>query len=90
MAMGSRILARVVASRLRWWAEDLKLLDDNQNGFRPGRSTADATQIFIRMQEDVSDLMRRRGAADADGENDPQARLLDLRKAYPRVSKPAL
>ena len=28
-------------------------LDENQAGFRQGRSTADATQIFIRIQEDV-------------------------------------
>ena len=34
LAMGSRILARVLATRLRWWAGHLQLLDDNQKGFR--------------------------------------------------------
>ena len=92
LAMGSRILARVLANRLRIWSERLGLLDDNQSGFRKGRSTADATQIMIRIQEDVVDLMKR---LEANGETmdrdlQPKARLLDLRKAYPRVNKPAL
>ena len=43
LSMASRILARVIANRLR-----------------PGRSTADASQIFIRIREDVEDLRRRR------------------------------
>jgi hypothetical protein len=94
LAMGSRILARIMASRLRWWAEHLHLVDDNQCGFRPGRSTADATQIFVRIQEDTRDLRKRRNlrgtGAEATVGDDPEARLLDLRKAYPRVSKPAL
>ena len=92
LAMGSRILARVVATRVRWWAEWLGLLDDNQAGFRAGRSTADATQVMGRIQEDVMDYKRRR-------QRDPQkarereevhleGRLLDLEKAYPRVNKP--
>ena len=92
LAMASRILARVLATRLRWWSEKLDLLDDNQCGFRSGRSTADATQIFTRIQEDVTDLRKRRIRADEEptSDGDPEARLLDLRKAYPRVNKPAL
>ena len=100
LSMGSRILARVMASRLRWWSEHLGLVDENQCGFRPGRSTADATQIMVRIQEDAVDLRRRRmQAAAAEGTDDnnnveergdPEARLLDLRKAYPRVNKPIL
>ena len=93
LAMGSRILGRVMAARLRWWAEYMGLTDDNQNGFRPGRSTADATQILVRIEEDVEDLNKRRrrqGRMEENGDGDPVARLLDLRKAYPRVSKPAL
>ena len=88
LAMGSRILARVLASRLRWWAEHMQLTDDNQCGFCPGRSTADATQILIRMEEDVEDLRRQRRERDCS--KDPAAIQLDFRKAYPRVSKPAL
>ena len=92
LAMGSRILARVLATRLRVWSEKMGLLDDDQAGFRSKRSTADVTQIFYRIQEDTRDWYRR---AEAQGitipdEKKPAARLLDLRKAYPRVNKPAL
>ena len=94
LAMASRILARVLASRVRWWAERMGLLDDNQAGFRQGRSTADATQVMVRIQEDVGDYQKRRGihteTAERREEQKPLAKLLDLRKAYPRVSRPAL
>lgn len=94
LAMASRIIARVLASRVRWWAERMNLLDDTQAGFRQGRSTADATQVMVRIQEDVVDYGKRRdreaaGGAERD-EVKAAARLLDLRKAYPRVSRPAL
>ena len=92
LAMGSRILARILATRLRVWSEKLELLDDDQAGFRAKRSTADITQIFYRIQEDAKDLIKR---AEHSGTPIPEmampaARLLDLRKAYPRVNKPAL
>ena len=58
--MGSRILARFLKTRLRWWAEHLQLLDDNQNSFRQGRSSADATQIMVRMLEDMTDIKKRK------------------------------
>ena len=92
LAMGSRVTARIAADRLRIWAETMKLLDDDQAGFRKKRSTADVTQIMVRIQEDSSDLFKRAEKAQEnipDGEK-PAARLLDLRKAYPRVNKPAL
>ena len=92
LAMGSRIVARILADRLRLWAEALDLLDDNQSGFRKDRSTADATQIMIRIHEDTEDLIKRlegKGEEIEDGEQ-PMAKLLDLRKTYPRVNKPAL
>ena len=93
LAMGSRILARILAKRLGIWVERLGLLDDSQPGFRIGRSTGDAAQILIRMQEDVEDYRRRLGdryREIRDSDRWPEARLLDLRKAYPPVSKPAL
>ena len=92
LAMGSRITARIAADRLRRWAEELNLLDDDQAGFRKKRSTADVTQIMVRIQEDARDLLKRAAASGEiipDGKK-PAARLLDLRKAYPRVNKPAL
>ena len=30
LAMGSRVLARVCAKRMRWWVEHLILMDENQ------------------------------------------------------------
>ena len=88
LSMCSRVLARVIAKRVSLWAECLGLLDDNQAGFRAGRSTADVVQMMVRMEEDVEDCMRR--VNDVNAYEWPVARLLDLRKAYPRVSKPAL
>ena len=88
LSMCSRVLARVIAKRLALWSECLGLLDDNQAGFRVGRSTADVVQMMVRMEEDVEDCKRR--VNDVNAYDWPTARLLDLRKAYPRVSKPAL
>jgi hypothetical protein len=93
LSIGSRILARVIAKRVAWWAEYLGFLDEEQAGFRKGRSTADVVQMMVRMQEDVVDLKRRMELNGNEGMNEeewPVARLLDLRKAYPRVNKPGL
>ena len=94
LAIGSRILARIIAKRMRWWAEKMELLGENQAGFRTGRSTADATQVIMRILEDVADYKTRRRqqperATDREEER-MKARLLDLEKAYPRVNKPCL
>ncbi|XP_075241686.1 uncharacterized protein LOC142336661 [Convolutriloba macropyga] len=53
LSMLSRILARILGKRLRNWTEKLQVLHQNQNGFRPNRSTADATQVITRIQEDM-------------------------------------
>lgn len=60
LTMGSRIFARVVVNRLRLCSEHVGLTDDNQNGSRSGRSTADATQIINRIEKDMEDLRRRK------------------------------
>ena len=67
-------------------------MDDNQASFRKNSSTANVTQIMYRIQEDVEDWQRRVEAAGETFNEDerPTARLLDLRKAYPRVNKYAL
>ena len=92
LPMASRILARIMADRMRIWAEDMDLMDDEQAGFRKQRSTADGAQIMIRINEDSDDLRKRKTLAGEDIREDdmPAARLLDLRKAYPRVNRPAL
>ena len=59
LAMGSRELAPIVSTRLRWWVEHMELLDENQCGFRCGRSTADMAQIVVRMDEDVCDYRKK-------------------------------
>ena len=83
LSMASRILARVMASRIRDWSEEIYLLDVNQQGFRAGRSTADATQILVRMHEELINENNQ-------SENSIKAILLDIQKAYPRVNKPIL
>ena len=92
LPMLSRITVRVMANRIIIWAEKLELFDDDQSGFRKGRSTADATQVMVRIQEDTVDLRKRLAAKGEELEDGkvPVARLLDLSKAYPRVNKPAL
>ena len=90
LSLGSRILARVLACRLQKWAESVKVLDDDQQGFRKGRSTVDATQMMVRLQEDQEDLWKRTGGEEVDEGDQLTGRLLDLKKAYPRINKPAL
>ena len=63
LAMGSRVLARVCAKRMRWWSEHLNLMDENQWGFREGRSTADVTQVIVRTKEDADDYAKRVGSS---------------------------
>ena len=53
LSMASRFLARVMASRSETGVRKINLLDENQQGFRVGRSTADTTQILVRMQEEL-------------------------------------
>ena len=86
----SRILARILATRLRNWAEATGALDENQAGFRQGRSTADATQIFVRIQEDMKVVRNMEEISKEREERKEMAILLVLKKAYPRVSRPIL
>ena len=61
-------------------------MDDNQQGFRENRSTADAAQMFIRIHEEASAVVDETCKKD----DDPVATLLDITKAYPRINKPCL
>ena len=92
LATGSRIFDRVVAMRLGMWAEKIGILDENQAGFRKGRSTPDVVQVMVRMQEDVEVGRRRVDVSERmleEGEG-PEARHLYLRKALLRVNKSGL
>ena len=48
----SKVLGRKLVTIVRVWAEEMNLLDEDQARIRKGRSTADTTQIFIRIQDD--------------------------------------
>ena len=60
------MLARVCAKRMRWWAEHLNLMDENQWGFREGRSTVDVTHVIVRMKEDADDYAKRVGRTEGE------------------------
>ena len=83
----SRIVARIFASRIREWTEELKVLGENQNGFRTGRSTCDATQLILRIDEETRRVL---GNSNDETEDRPGAVLLDITKAYLRVNIPLL
>ena len=53
LPMASRMIARVMATRLRTWSEKSDLVGDTQCGFRAGRSTTDAAQIIVRIHEEL-------------------------------------
>ena len=88
----SRILSRILATRLQNWAEATGVLDENQAGFRQGGSTADAAQIYVRIQEDVKVVRNMEEIRNERKERKEMARLLDLylKKAYLLVSRPIL
>ena len=89
----SRIFPRVLGKRMRNWTENMRILDENQSSLRPNRSTADATQILIHIKGDKHYIRnQRKDLRLARQSSDPEERLglLDLEKAYLRVSKLAL
>ena len=52
LSVGSKLLARVVASRLSRWSETF--LSDEQNGFRPSRGVDDALTVTRRVAEEAN------------------------------------
>ncbi len=49
--VGSKLLARVVATRIAVWSE--AFICEQQSGFRKGRGVDDASQVFRRVVEEV-------------------------------------
>ena len=78
LALISRIIARIYATRIREWAETIEVLGENQNGFREGRSTCDSRQISIRLDEEARRVMERN---EVNTDNRPGEVLLDITKA---------
>ena len=87
MPVVRRVVARIFTTRIRLRAETLDILGENQNGFRTGRSTCDATQIVLRIDEKTRGVL---GYCEEAKQNRPGAVLLDITKAYPRVNRPLL
>ncbi len=79
LSVGSKLLARAVATIISTWSEDF--LGEEQYGFRSGRGTDDALQVSRRLIEEASTLSH--------GEPVMMA-FFDIEKAYPRVCRPAL
>ena len=62
--IGCKVLARVIAKRVAWWAEHLGLLDENKAWFMKARSTTDFLLIMVRIEEIVlEEQIRRRNSA---------------------------
>ena len=87
LPLASRIKARLFATRIRRWAEEIGAMDENQNGFRSGRSTADATQVVLRVDEETRRVL---GCCQQIDERRPGATLLDITEAYPRTNRQLL
>ena len=80
LSVGSKLLARVVATRLRSWFDGH--LGLHQFGFRRGKGVDDALQISRRLVEEV--------ATSTDGGEGIELSFHDIEKAYPRVCRGAL
>ena len=74
----SRICARVLATRVRIWAENIGALGENQSGFRTSRSTCDVTQIVLRVNEESGRVF---GQEETETGERAGAVLLDIKKA---------
>ena len=86
----SRIIARILVTRLRNWVEATGALNENRAGFRQGRLMADATQVFVRIPEGVKVVRNMEEISNERDEGKEMVIFLDLKKAYPRVSRPIL
>ncbi len=77
LSLGVKIIARIVSARLQEWSE--QIIDESQCGGRRGRGTDDALSIS-------------RGIVEATRHLEGQVSLtfLDVKKAYPSISRAAL
>ena len=80
LSVRSRLLARVVATRLRSWSDGL--LGLHQFGFRRGKGVDDALQITFLLVEEVA-------TSTGWGEG-VELSFHDIEKVYPRVCRGAL
>lgn len=81
LSVGSKLLARIVASRIQAFTESI--MDEEQQGFRRNRSVDDVLQISRRLAEEIS---LAKGIPD----QTIHLTLYDIEKAYPRINREAL
>ena len=79
LSVGTKLLARVVATRLRSWLDGH--LGLHQFGFRRGKGVDDALQVTRRLVEEV--------ATSTDGGEGIELSFHDIEKTYPRVCRGA-
>ena len=72
---------------MRQWIEDIKYMEDTQCGFRTGRSTADASQVIIRVNEEVQRVIGVVSVRQDTDRDHPVAVVMDITKACPRVNR---
>ena len=77
----SRVVARVIAVRLRDYAEEVGVFRVDQWGFRPWRSTRDAILLARLLLEAATRVKHREGL------DHLVLSLLDIQKAYPRTPR---
>ena len=70
-----------MATRMREWIEDIKYLDDTQCVFRAVRSTADASQVSTRVNEEVQRVIGVVSGRQNTDKDHPVAILMDITKA---------
>jgi len=87
LSVASRILARIMATRVRQWIEDIKYMEGTECGFRTGRSTADASQVIIRVNEEVRRVISVVSVRQDTDKDHHVAVLMDITKAYQRVNR---
>ena len=79
-----------MATRVIQWIEDIKYMDDTQIGFRTGRSTAGASQVIMRVNEEVQRVTGVVLGRQNMSRDHPVIVLKDITKAYPRVNRSIL
>ena len=84
LLVGSKLLARVVATRLGSWFDGY--LGLRQFGFRRGKGVDDALQVARRLVEEVATST----VSTTDGGEGVELSFHDIEKAYPRVCRGAL
>ena len=74
-----KLMERLVTNRLNWFLEKNKLLNNNQSGFRNGRSTQDN---IVRLHDQINKFIKTQGCT--------LGVFLDFEKAYDMIWRPGL